>query len=175
MKRRHWILTIVIGTLLALGIWRGPTLWTWVTIYDEWYVDGDGPSLIRHTWNWITDDHVASRSWYVESGIIRFNDRDGLMTWWDEDGRVEGQYRMRPPGPPADGPPWQGGMTNRHEPTAPWLEVGVSVEEWWTRVRPEGPSFREALASAKLEHEQMKTLDFRLGGDVQIPKPAGRP
>ena len=81
--------------------------------------------------------------WSVKTGkrvLLWENVVDGqylFYTYWDHDGEIVRQARSTGVGSTKfrDSPPWWNGKIAEEEPSAPWIAVGLTADEWWERVR----------------------------------------
>ena len=87
----------------------------------------------RSSWRWDDNKEHSKRAWYVESGFLAHEGHRNPSTYtcWNRDGSV--QYQVDSSGS-ALSPPWKWGVGPQIGPTAPWIELGISAEEWWVRV-----------------------------------------
>ena len=106
-------------------------------LYDEnraqpWYFIDDEIIVCFVTWRW-SDLAASYDAWYLESGLRRSRLVGGVNhTLWGPDGKII--FQAESGGTIfATAPPWHWGEVEQVTPTAPWLELGITGEEWFAR------------------------------------------
>lgn len=153
MRRRYAALLAVAVLVAALGFLRGPAIWNHFTVVEHWDVLSNETIVVRRHGKF-SDEFIYAASWSIDSGhqITEQHGHDGLRWFWHE--RLG--YVIRNEGEAGSS---AGIPEGDPKPTAPWLDRGMSAEEWWSRVRPEdGATLAEALAAAKAAAEAQGSL-----------------
>lgn len=149
LRNRLSILAVLLA-FAALGVWRGEALWTWATtrvVYERYGMSGPGsPEILaaHRVSRWGSDRSLEGwqRHWHVETGFLAKRwyatgelelDYEEVSegTTWGHTGRISQQVHR---GEEWQSPPWRCGETDQAEPTAHWIQEGVSFEEWWETV-----------------------------------------
>ena len=106
---------------------------------QPWYPIDDEVIICVVTWRW-SDLALKYDAWYLDSGIRRSRLVAGENhTLWGPDGKIIWQAEI---GGTifATAPPWHWGEVDEVAPTAPWLDLGMTGEEWFERrTREESP------------------------------------
>ena len=115
---------------IGLAIY-GPAVWHWATTEQVHHCRGwDSGWITLNRFTGKPDGEV--RMWSISSGhLITAGWESGTrlqFTNFDREGRVFYQVRD---GATRTEAPWWFGMADQTEPSAPWIEAGLSYNEWY--------------------------------------------
>lgn len=146
MRRRtgRWLLIVLGLAVVAPAVPAG----RWILVERRWFresfenLEGSGRMLdtigVQRTWR-IGGEEIDTRSWFVDTGFLyQVHGAEPGMVSWLPDGNVWLQVSQTGPRlfVVVTSPPWRDGVTDQTTPSAPWLEAGVTADEWWAEVSP---------------------------------------
>ena len=127
----------------------------WRRTKITWSLSDDGASIgFERTKS--SGEVVASSEWFIDSGMKSSEQKRGVLTGWDPDGRVILQYDFNNGAREQSSEPWLGRVADQTKPTAPWLARRLSAAEWWEKVAPPIHEPLDALRARTLTEEQAR-------------------
>lgn len=141
LRRRRRLRRGLIVLLLAGFVWVSVDIIRWSTRITVWKRVGAGGTISRREWNLWRRETREVRSWNAETGFLvyfrRFDPAPAvLITEWDEAGRLLWQFRTANGLKTSTESPMRDEAIQQDTPFAPWLEAGLTADEWWERVDP---------------------------------------
>ena len=137
LSLRSALLLLLFVILLVPGVVWGPEFW-WRLRHEKQKTRGNGVS----GYIWVRrSDNTGRESlmWYESTGFAACDEeplhRGGLLTTYGMDGAVVYQTKPLPGGTweTKKAPPWWGERHDQKNPSAPWIEAGLTPEAWSKR------------------------------------------
>lgn len=146
--RRAIAVLLLVGITTTATFFGGPIL-EWIRSEELWQrteLSNAPATIMRSTVSRRSGkpiDGSVVEGWSAKTGrrvLLWENVVDGqyrFFTYWDPAGEIVRQARSNGTGGTKfrHAPPWWNGKVDETDPSAPWIEAGLTADAWWERVR----------------------------------------
>ena len=134
---------LLLVTLVGLGTYFYPAIRYWREFEEKYWRAGDHVGI--YAIHRESQRNIGSRAvWNTDTGRL-VEDRRFLSdsTWRATHWRVDGSVWFQESRPNRngerlnDGPDWWWPVRSQREPSAPWIQAGMPLDDWWALVSEE--------------------------------------